>query len=77
MNGDPTSRSYDHLSRYGDQVPRSFSIRSGKYALGNNVKTEVNLSNIRKVFKLQSDRFTKYLILWGREHMKTVITIPK
>ena len=77
MNGDPTSRSYDHLSRYGDQVPRSFSIRSSKYALGNNVKTEVNLSNIRKVFKLQSDRFTKYLILWGREHMKTVITIPK
>lgn len=32
-------RSYDHLSRYGDKVPRSFSIRSGKYALGNNIKT--------------------------------------
>ena len=40
LNGDPTPRRYDHLSRYGDQTPRSFTIRSGKYALGNNPKTE-------------------------------------
>ena len=39
LDGDPTPRRYDHLSRYGDQVHRSFTIRSGKYALGNNPKT--------------------------------------
>jgi hypothetical protein len=52
LNGDPTPRNYDHLSRYGDQMKRSFSIRSGKYALGNFYKTEVNLSKIKKVLKL-------------------------
>lgn len=52
LNGDPTPRNYAHLSRYGDQMQRSFSIRSGKYALGNFYKTEVNLSKIRKVLKL-------------------------
>jgi hypothetical protein len=30
-----TNRNYDHLSRYGGQYSRSFSIRPGKYALGN------------------------------------------
>jgi hypothetical protein len=52
LNGDPTPRNYDHLSRYGDQMRRSFSIRSGKYALGNYYKTEVNLSKIKRVLKL-------------------------
>ena len=52
LNGDPTPRNYKHLSRYGDQVARSFSIKSGKYALGNNPKTQVDLSSIRAVYKL-------------------------
>ena len=52
LNGDPTPRQYDHLSRYGDQVGRSFNIKSGKYALGNNPKTEVDLTSIRNVLKL-------------------------
>lgn len=39
LNGDPTPRNYDHLSRYGDQYGRSFTIKSGKYALGNNPST--------------------------------------
>lgn len=66
LNGDPTSRSYEHLSRYGDQFKRSFTIRSGKYALGSNIKTEVNLSKIRKVFILQTDYIVKYIIHWAR-----------
>jgi len=33
-------RNYQHLSRYGDQVLRGFNVRSGKYALGNNIATE-------------------------------------
>lgn len=77
LNGDATSRYYDHLSRYGDQGKRSFSVRSGKYALGNYFKTEVNLSVIRKVLVLESDRLTRYVILWGRDQMKTLITIPR
>lgn len=47
-----TSRNYDHLSRYGDLGRRSFSIRSGKYALGNNPNKISELSQIRKVLKL-------------------------
>ena len=66
LNGDPTSRSYKHLSRFGDQTPRTFSIRSGKYALGNNLKTQDNLSEIKKVLKLESDLLIKYVILWNR-----------
>lgn len=31
-----TNRRYKHLSRYGDGYERSFNIRPGKYALGNN-----------------------------------------
>ena len=30
-----TGRNYKHLSRYGQMFQRSFSIRPGKYALGN------------------------------------------
>jgi len=77
LNGDATSRYYDHLSRYGDQGKRSFSVRSGKYALGNYFKTEVSLSTVRKVMVLESDKLTKYVILWARDQMKTLITIPK
>lgn len=47
-----TGRSYDHLSRYGDQIHRSFSIRPGKYALGNNPNKISDLTQIRKVLKL-------------------------
>jgi hypothetical protein len=27
--------------------------------------------------KLESERLTKYIVLWARENMKTIITIPK
>lgn len=76
LNGDATPRNYDHLSRYGDQFGRGFTIRSGKYALGNNPKTEVDLTTIRQVYKLQSDYLKKIIIKWNREQMKTIITIP-
>ena len=52
-------------------------MKSGKYALGNYFKTEANLSTIRKVLVLQSDRITKFVVLWARDQMKTLITIPK
>jgi len=52
-------------------------VKSGKYALGNYFKTEANLSTIRKVLVLQSDRITKFVVLWARDQMKTLITIPK
>lgn len=39
VDADPTSRNYDHLSRYGEKTPRFFTINSGKYALGNNPST--------------------------------------
>lgn len=77
LNGDATQRTYSHLSRYGDQVQRGFSVRSGKYALGSNEKTEVSLSRIRKVYRLESDLVRKYVVTWTRDQMKTLITIPK
>lgn len=75
LNGDATPRRYDHLSRYGEQGPRSFNIRSGKYALGNDPKTEVTLSEIQAVYKLESDYVKKIIIRWKREQMKTIISI--
>jgi hypothetical protein len=62
----PTSRFYDHLTRYGTQSPRSFSIRPGKYALGNDPNTVRDFSQIKKVSKLSSDRYTFFLIQWKR-----------
>ena len=39
LNGDSTPRRYKHLTRYGTESERTFNIRSGKYALGNDIKT--------------------------------------
>ena len=39
LEANPTPRNYAHLTRYGTQSERSFSINSGKYALGNNPST--------------------------------------
>jgi len=64
--GEPTDRSYDHLSRYGDQVPRRFSIRSGKYALGNNPNKIEDLSTIAKVHILDSEKLKIFIIKWRR-----------
>jgi hypothetical protein len=47
-----TSRNYDHLSRYGTQYSRQFSIRPGKYALGNDPNQIIDFSHIKKVSKL-------------------------
>lgn len=52
IEAESTSRNYKHLSRYGDQVQRGFSIRSGKYALGNNPNKIIDLSSIEKVLLL-------------------------
>lgn len=72
-----TNRQYDHLSRYGDQTPRSFHIRSGKYALGNNPNLISDFTQINKVLKLESKRNIIVLVKWNREGMKTLITIDK
>ena len=48
----PTSRHYDHLSRYGQQYARTFSIRPGKYALGNDPNDIRDFSEIKKVSSL-------------------------
>lgn len=72
-----TGRSYDHLSRYGTQTPRGFNIRPGKYALGNDPNTATDLSSIKSVYTLKSDRYTFILIHWKRYQMKTLISIPK
>lgn len=66
VDADPTSRNYDHLSRYGEKTPRIFTINSGKYALGNNPSTEQNLSKIRRVLKLSNSKLSKYVIVWER-----------
>lgn len=39
------------------------------------MKTEASLSKIVKVLRLESDYLKKYVIIWAREQMKTVITI--
>lgn len=72
-----TGRMYDHLSRYGDQVNRNFNIRPGKYALGNNPNKISDLTQIKKVLKLESKKNIFLLILWKRESMKTFISISK
>ena len=48
----PTPRHYDHLSRYGQQYSRSFTIRPGKYALGNDPNDIKDFSEIKRVSKL-------------------------
>lgn len=72
-----TSRHYAHLSRYGDQYERSFSIRSGKYALGNDPNRVSDLTEINKVLILESKRNFIVLVRWNREGMKTLITVNK
>ena len=52
LDGNPTSRNYAHLSRFGEQKKRGFNIRSGRYALGNNIATEASMSKIRKIMRL-------------------------
>ena len=74
LSGDPTPRNYAHLSRFGDKSPRSFSINSGKYALGNNIATEKSITSIRKVSIVESSTLTKVIVLWKRYGMKTIIT---
>jgi hypothetical protein len=65
------------LSRYGDQYEKSFQIRSGKYALGNNPNKIEDFTQINKVLKLESKRNIIILVKWNREGMKTLITINK
>ncbi len=72
-----TPRQYDHLSRYGSQVPRQFNIRPGKYALGNDPRTARDFSSILKISTLESEHYSFFLIHWTRHHMKTKISIPK
>lgn len=72
-----TSRNYAHLSRYGDQFQRSFHIKSGKYALGNDPNKVSDFTHINKVLRLDSKRNIIFLIKWNREGMKTLITINK
>lgn len=61
-----TSRSYEHLSRYGKKVKKSFTINSGKYALGNNPNTQESYSSIRKVYQIDSAKITQFIIKWKR-----------
>ena len=77
MTARGTPRHYDHLSRYGQQVSRSFNIRPGKYALGNDPSTVVDFSEIKKVSQLESARMVFFIIEWKRYQMKTFISIPR
>jgi hypothetical protein len=52
VNARSTPRHYDHLSRYGQQYSRSFSIRPGKYALGNDPNDIKDFSQIKSVAQL-------------------------
>lgn len=72
-----TNRNYEHLSRYGGQFMRGFSIRPGKYALGNDPNTVRDFSAISSISQLKSQRYTFFLIHWKRYQMKTLISIPK
>lgn len=72
-----TSRQYDHLSRYGNQVGRGFYIRPGKYALGNDPNTVQDLTSILSVSQLKTNKYTFFLIHWRRYQMKTLISIPR
>jgi hypothetical protein len=72
-----TERNYDHLSRYGGQFRRGFTIRPGKYALGNDPNTVRDFSAISSISQLKSQRYTFFLIHWKRYQMKTLISIPK
>lgn len=71
-----TDRHYEHLSRYGGRQERSFSIRPGKYALGNDPNDIKDFSSILRVSSLQSQRYRFFLIHWHRYGMKTIISIP-
>lgn len=64
------------MARDGRQVPRSFSIRPGKYALGNDPSTVTDFSEIGKVSQLVSDRYRFILIHWKRYKMTSLISIP-
>lgn len=65
------------MSRYGDQYDRTFHIRSGKYALGNDPNKISDFTQINKVLKLESKKNIIILVKWNREGMKTLITINK
>lgn len=72
----PTARNYDHLSRYGDQHRRSFSIRPGKYALGNDPNQIKDFTSIKSITWLKSIHYTFLLVHWKRYHMTTLVSIP-
>lgn len=77
MTARGTPRRYDHLSRYGQLAGRSFNIRPGKYALGNDPSTAIDFSEIKRVSQLESQRMMFFVIEWKRYQMKTFISIPK
>jgi hypothetical protein len=56
---------------------RSFNIRPGKYALGNDPTDVHDFSSISFVSSLSSPRYTFFLVHWRRYGMRTLISIPK
>jgi hypothetical protein len=56
---------------------RGFSIRPGKYALGNDPSTARDLTSISSVSQLTTPKYTFFLIHWQRYQMKTLISIPR
>lgn len=70
------SRSYQHLSRFGDRSSIYVTINSGKYALGNDPTTARDLSEIKYVHIIKAPQLTVIVATWKRYGMKTVVTIP-
>lgn len=74
---EPTPRNYEHLSANGGRTMRSFTIRSGKYALGNNPNKIYDFSRIHTVSMVETPNLSIYLIDWGRAGMRTLLTVEK
>ena len=72
----PTQRNYAHLSRYGTQQTRGFQIRPGKYALGNDLNTAKDFTQVKGISWLKTERYTFLLVSWKRHMMKTLVSIP-
>lgn len=74
---EPTPRNYDHLNAMGNKSPRSFTIRSGKYALGNNPNKIYDFSRIDTVSVVETPTRFLYLVEWGRAGMRTLLSVEK
>lgn len=72
-----TPRNYAHLSRYGSSVQRSFSINSGKYALGNNPNKIHEWSSVKDVSVVNTPSLSIFLVEWNRPGFRTVLTVNK